>query len=157
MGQFISEDDIDKVFEEMSTKESLQEKWLRSFTNQQPHIAAWLLGESFELLTDEEKDLLFFLAMVIYEASKRKNGTLPEVDGESLRDAEELNWQIMEDVKATTFRDRMSIFFDDTEQEDVLAFIEDSLVEDEDDEPIVTKVGREPMFLGLKTVADVLT
>lgn len=157
MGQFIAEADIDFIFEEMSRQESLQEKWLRSFSNQQPHIASWLLGESFELLTEEEKDLLFFLAMVIYEASKKKNGQIPEIDGDSLRDAEELNWQIMEDVKSHTFRDRISIFFEDTDQEDILAFIEDALVEDEEDEPIVTKVGREPMFLGLKTVADVLT
>ena len=40
-------------------------------------------------------------------------------------------------------------------QEDLLAFVEDNLVEDEDS--VVTKEGREPMFVALKSVIDVLT
>ena len=39
-------------------------------------------------------------------------------------------------------------FFENSSQEDLLAFIEDSLLEEEED--LVTKVGREPMFIALK-------
>jgi len=47
----------------------------------------------------------------------------------------------------------MDIFFKNYFQEDLLAFVEDSLIEEE--EGLVTKVGREPMFVALKSIIDV--
>ena len=45
-----------------------------------------------------------------------------------------------------------------TEQEDLLAFAEDAVLEEEDDpEALVTKEGREPIFVALKTMVDVLS
>ena len=58
-------------------------------------------------------------------------------------------------MTAKRFRDRMDIFFENYSQEDLLAFVEDNLVEDEDS--LVTKEGREPMFVALKSVIDILT
>ena len=51
------------------------------------------------------------------------------------------------------------MFFENTQQEDLLAFIEDSLTpgEDDDEEFPVTEEGAEAMFVMLKTVVDVLT
>ena len=49
----------------------------------------------------------------------------------------------------------MDVFFEDYAQEDMLAFVEDNLVEDEDS--TITKEGREPIFVALKSVIDVLT
>ena len=48
----------------------------------------------------------------------------------------------------------MDVFFENYQQEDLLAFVEDSLIDDEDE--IVTKVGREPMFVALKSIIDCL-
>jgi len=48
----------------------------------------------------------------------------------------------------------LDIFFKDYPQEDLLAFAEDALTED-DDSP-VTAEGREPMMVFLKTAIDVM-
>ena len=153
----IFESDIDAIHDEMSAKEGLDEKLLDKFCNEQPHITAWLLGDDFEILTEAEQDYLFFLAMVIYESCVRKTQDRSERNGDSIREAEEANWGILEASAGKSFRDRVTALFDSSEEEDLLAFIEDSLIEDEEeDEPIVTKIGREPMFVALKSVVDVL-
>ncbi|HMN89044.1 MAG TPA: hypothetical protein PKE68_03425 [Saprospiraceae bacterium] len=51
--------------------------------------------------------------------------------------------------------DRLNVFFDQYLQEDLLAFIEEALADDDDD-PIVTKEAREGMFVVLKTLTDCL-
>ena len=61
----------------------------------------------------------------------------------------------LETVKSNNSRDRMTVFFDDSDQEDLLAFVEDALVEDDEDS-VVTKEGREPIFVALKTVIDII-
>ena len=60
--------------------------------------------------------------------------------------------EIINEVTSKQFRDRLNVFFEKTSQEDLLAFIEDSLLEEE--EELVTKVGREPMFIALKSIID---
>ena len=64
----------------------------------------------------------------------------------------------MDASNAKNFRDRLNEFFEGSDQEDLLAFAEEAVLEDEDDpESIVTKEGKEPIFIALKTMVDVLT
>jgi hypothetical protein len=60
---------------------------------------------------------------------------------------------MLEPVKSKPFQHKADVFFKDYPQEDLLAFVEDALADDEDSE--VTKEGREPMFVALKTIIDV--
>ncbi len=153
----IPEAAIELVYAEVSISEQEQEKRLRAFVQAQPHLTAWLLGDSFELLTEEERDYLFFLGMILFECCKRYFDPLPEVDGDHVREAEEHNWLLLEGAGEGGFSKRITVLFADSTQEDLLAFVEDALAEDdEENEPIVTKVGREPMFVALKSVVDVL-
>lgn len=153
----VTESDIDAIHEEMAVQQGQDERLLTKFANQQPHITGWLLGDDFKLLLDDEQDLLFFLAMCIYEACARKTGVRDEISGEEIREAEEANWSLLENSNAKAPRERIDLFFESSNQEDLLAFIEDSLEEDEDDpDTIVTKLSREPMFVALKSLVDVL-
>ncbi|MBK8490068.1 MAG: hypothetical protein IPL49_03955 [Saprospirales bacterium] len=84
---------------------------------------------------------------------------LDPIDQDELDEQEEVNWEILNEASSPRFQDRLDPFFDQTDQEDLLAFIEDSLVLDdsEEDEWKLTKEGREPIFIGLKTMVDCLT
>ncbi|MFK8104727.1 MAG: hypothetical protein AB8G15_19570, partial [Saprospiraceae bacterium] len=76
----------------------------------------------------------------------------------TLEEKEEDNWEKLENVPAGSFRDRLDVFFKDYPQEDLLAFAEDALVEEEEDSDInLTKEGKELMFVALKTIIDCLT
>lgn len=76
------------------------------------------------------------------------------VTEEKLGEAEEKNWELMNEVTAKRFRDRLDRFFEQYPQEDLLAFIEDALADDEDGESIVSPESREPIFIALKSMID---
>ena len=153
---FVSEDIIDEVVLELETADFEQEVAL--FGEKQPIILGFILSEDFELLTNEERDWLLYLALVIWRATERVDEKKRPLSKNALEAAEEVNWERLEKVTAKRFRDRMTVFFEGYPQEDLLAFVEDSLTEDEEDaENFLTKEGREPMFVALKSVIDVLT
>jgi hypothetical protein len=149
---FISETIIDTVVEALEQVDFEQE--IADFTEDHPVLIEYWGSEDFALLTQEEQELMLYVLLVLVKSVERAAGELPPLSSEALENAEEKNWERLEKVTAKLFRDRMDIFFDNYPQEDLLAFVEDNLVEDDDS--IVTKEGREPMFVALKSVIDVI-
>ncbi len=135
-----------------------EEKYARiigEFKLKQPVVMAYLLSENFYLLTEQEKDMLLYFVLVVRRAyMKATEGKEPEaVSEEELGVAEEANWARLEGTSAKKFRERLDVFFADTPQEDLLAFFEDVLLDDE--EEIITKAGREYIFVAAKSIVDV--
>ena len=84
-----------------------------------------------------------------------KVGTLSELTmsgSVDLANNEEANWELLHEQPKGTFRDKITPFFENNEQEDLLAFVEDTL-EQEEDSPVTT-VGRDVIFISSKTVID---
>lgn len=150
---FISETIIDNVV--VALEEADFEQEITDFTDDYPVLIEYWGAEDFSLLTQDERELMLYLLLVLTKSVEKAIGTLPDISDEALENAEERNWERLEKVTSKHFRDRMDVFFDKYPQEDLLAFVEDNLVEDEDS--VVTKEGREPMFVALKSVIDVLT
>lgn len=150
--KFISEEIIDQVAEEIGGSEEAFKEVTVDLSMEQPNIAAYIFSDNFDLFTDSEKQYFLFLVLVIFKSIKSEVEDLPRVSVEVLGKFEEKNWQLINEVTSKQFRDRLNVFFENTPQEDLLAFIEDSLLEEE--EELVTKVGREPMFVALKSIID---
>ena len=152
---FVSENMIDAVILELEEADFEQE--VAILGEKQPVLLGYVLSEDFELLTNEEREWLLYLVLVVWKATEKVYEKIGPLSKNALETAEEANWERLEPVTAKRFRDRMTPFFDNYDQEDLLAFVEDSLTEDEEDtEAVVTKEGREPMFVALKSVIDVL-
>jgi hypothetical protein len=149
---FVSEAVIDSIVERLETSDF--EKEIERLGKNQPAIIGYVFSEDFDLLTHDERDWMLYIMLVLWE-SVEKVKNIPTLNKKAIEAAEERNWELLDTVTSSRFRDRMDVFFNDSEQEDLLAFIEDSLVEDDDS--VVTKEGREPMFVALKSVVDVLT
>jgi hypothetical protein len=150
---FISETIIDSVVEALEQVDFEQE--IADFTEDYPVLIEYWGSEDFALLTQDEQELMLYVLLVLVKSVEKANGEVPPLSSEDLENAEEKNWERLETVTAKHFRDRMDVFFDKYPQEDLLAFVEDNLVEDEDS--IVTKEGREPIFVALKSVIDIIT
>jgi hypothetical protein len=150
---FISETTIDAVVEALESADFEHE--IEEFGKEQPALMGYVFSEDFDLLTQEERELMLYLMLVIWQSILRDGGEMEPVSKLALEDAEERNWELLETVKSSQFRERMTVFFEGSDQEDLLAFVEDSLVEDDDS--TVTKEGREPIFVALKSVIDILT
>ncbi|TNE56609.1 MAG: hypothetical protein EP344_12105 [Bacteroidetes bacterium] len=157
---FVSEKIIDAVIDNLDNLSDDQyEKQMEQFSAAQPVLVAYLFNEdNFHLLTEDEKGYLRYLALIAWVANQKVNGPVEPVSEEVIGQAEEANYAILEASTAKRFRERLDGFFEHTPQEDLLAFAEEAVLEDEDDpEALVTREGRELIFVALKTVIDVLT
>lgn len=157
--KFVSEKDIDATIEALENYSDEQyEKQMEAFAESQPVIFAWLFSEAFELLTEDERGYLQYLSLIAWKSIEKVNGPAGEVSEEEIGEAEEKNYAILEASTAKKFRDRLTPFFENSSQEDLLAFAEEAVLESEDDpDSLVTKEGREPIFIAVKTLVDVLT
>ena len=160
MMQFVSENIIDAIIDELEALSDDQyERRMEQFAEAQPVLVAYLFNEeNFHLLSEDEIGYLQYLSLIAWMAITRVNGPVQPVSEEMIGLAEERNYEILEASTASAFRDRLDEFFANTPQEDLLAFAEEAVLEDEDDpEALVSKEGREPVFIAVKTVIDVLT
>lgn len=157
--QFISESVIDEVAETVGNLDGNIEDLLAEFKQNQPAILAYLTSEGFLVLTDSEKDYLLYLALVIWKSIEAVESINLEITQKQIAEKEEDNWEKLNNVVSKHFRERLNVFFEGTEQEDLLAFVEDSLTmeEEEDSDLNLSKEGRDPIFIALKTVIDCLT
>jgi hypothetical protein len=152
--QFVSEEIIEQVIDSYYSQDNKYEKDQEVFEKEQPCYIALLADEGFEILTDDEYELLWFNATIIYSAAKIIQPNIAEFEQEKIEDFDEKNWEVLERNVTGTFRDRVTPFFQDYPQEDLLAFVEDSLESDED--VVITSTGRELIFVACKTLIDCL-
>ena len=116
-------------------------------------IDALLTDENLDVLKEEEYDLLWFIIVVIYGAIKEGiNSELPVLSKEIYQNWEESNWKIWNETKVKDFRGKLNPFFEDYPQEDLLAFVEDSLESDEDLE--INPIAQEISFIISKSLID---
>ena len=150
--EFISENIIEATVANIGASEANFNSAFNELRDQQSIVAAYIFSENFDLFTNAEREYFLFLVLVLFKSIQRKTSELPNISAEMLGKKEEQNWELINNVTAKKFRERLDIFFKDYFQEDLLAFIEDSLTEEE--EELVTKIGREPMFIALKSIID---
>lgn len=154
--KIVTEDILDQIVERFDDSDAAYEQAVETMEREQPILLGYLFSEEFEAFTQDEKEYLLLLSTIIWTAVKEANSELPQVTEKAIADAEEQNWVKLEGVTAQRFHERVDPFFENYAQEDLLAFVEDALMDDEED-PIVSKEAREAMFVTLKTVIDSLT
>jgi hypothetical protein len=153
----IKDTTIDAVIESLDTFDDIYDNYVKDFVKKQPIVASFLEAEA-GILNEQERDFLEYLALVIYKSIEKKYPKLPALSEGEIGEAEEQNWAIEENATGKTFTERLNFFFEAYPQEDLLAFVEDSLIDDPDDPEanmeFITEEGRMPMFIALKTIID---
>ena len=149
----IPESQIEATAEQFNNSTENFETAIEALAQQQPHLLAYLLSEDVKMLTTQERDYLIYLAVVIWKAIHLHYPDLPTLSDEQIGTAEEANWAKITESKQRKFRDRLNVFFDNYPQEDLLAFVEDALIYDEE-EDFITAEARIHLFIALKTIID---
>ena len=146
-----------------STINSLIEKYeneiqyladLKEIGETQNDLMSFIDQENYTLLTKEEITLLEYLTTVIYFSCKALIGNAPKISGKELEKSEEDNWDIFNASTSKNFTKIIDIYFENYKQEDLLALVEDSIQQDE--ESVVTTVGREIIFVACKSIIDTI-
>ncbi len=151
--KFVSEEVIDGVIQGMSDSHFDYAETVLSLQKEQPVLLGYLFSDNFKLIADKEQEFTLYLLLVIWMACKEVNIDIPMVELKAFEELEEANWMALTDQKPASFRKRLDVFFANTEQEDLLAFIEDALLDDADETGVAPEA-REPIFIFLKSVID---
>ncbi|HMG15992.1 MAG TPA: hypothetical protein VK590_11130 [Saprospiraceae bacterium] len=151
--EFVPESIINQTISELEKGMDIYENALVEFYTEQPGIGAYLLNEDFNSLSEGERDIMLYLTLIVYRSAVKVNKDLSEINIEDIESAEDANWALLENITSFNFQERLDVFFDSTPQEDLLALIEDAIMEEEE---LLTKEGREPIFVGVKSIVDVL-
>ena len=150
--KFIPETTIDQTlnsFEDEITYNAVLEDVLLN----QKDLIAFIDEENQSLLTKKELSLLLYLALVIYK-SVQNHHEINTIPGEDLEENEETNWEAFHDNNLKSFGKILDKLFENYPQEDLLALVEDSIQEDENED--TTQVGREIIFVAAKSIIDTL-
>ncbi len=150
--KFISEEIIEATIDKFELDENAFFDFREKLINTQLAISSVLTEENLDVLEDDEYDLLWFMVTVIYGSIISLNDDLPLIAPKAYESAEETNWNTWNHSKGKNFRDKLNDFFEGFEQEDLLAFIEDSLEPDEDVD--ISPTGREVIFITCKSIVD---
>jgi len=130
---------IEQSLDHLTTEPALEEAML-TFAQEQTAFLQYQQTESFELLTQDERDYLQYLLLVIYgamtppaEHAEKDRPKLAMLSGEHIEHWDEKCWEWMQATVGKPMATRLDKFFDAIDQEELLAFAEDSLVDSEEE------------------------
>jgi len=130
---------IEQSLDQLTTESALEEAMI-AFAQEQTAFLQYLQTESFELLTQDERDYLQYLLLVIYgattwapESAEKDRPKLAMVSGEDIERWDEKCWEWMQATVGKPMAKRLDQFFEQIDQEELLAFAEDSLVDSEEE------------------------
>lgn len=155
---FVGEQIIEGAMLAFEQSPKAEKKTTEIFTSKQEMLYAYLFSDSFSFLKEEEQEIFLYLALLIFKAFDEVNPDIEPISQDAIGGFEEENWEIWNEASGKTFTEKMDPFFLNYPQEDLLALVEDSIIEDEDetDSFQFSKEGKEIMIIGLKTVIDAL-
>ncbi len=139
----IEESIIESCVNQIENDEHFFQESITQLRKTQQDFFNHLQSESF-LLSPEENDHLLGLLFVLFWTTK---GVEKKIRGNKWSQIEDAWWAQLEAVKGLS--EFMDLAFKELKEEDLLAFVEDSLAELEDD--FLTRSGRE--FIAVKCVS----
>ena len=128
------------------------------FIEEQEDFLSYIKSEIAPSLLDHELKIFMFCISVIYNSVREENDNRAlAFDIEDFDANDEINWGQRD--KSTSFEKSKDILFEDYEEEDLLAFIEDLIANDdtEGEDEEISDVGKEIIFLNAKSYIDTLT
>ena len=147
----VSEQQILDILERFEQGSFKPEEVLPDMQEKQPYLYTFIFDRPDVLLSPEEADLLTFGTSVIWAAVNYADEI---IYAEEIEDYEETAWERLEASKSHNFHEKITPFFDQIDEEELLAFVEDSLADDDDTN--ITATGREWIFVSLGVMIEVL-
>ncbi len=122
--------------------------------DEQPLILGFVSKEHTELLTEYESAILEFLSLVIYQSVKKVIDKIPDLNQESLEEQDELSWTLWSSHISKNIKTAFDHLFEITHQEELLALVEDTLQQDDDND--ISSVGREIIAVSCFSLIETL-
>lgn len=156
--QSLTFDEIDSHWEEMAAIDPDEVPVLmRNIGKLQPHVVSYLLGINDDILSDPEREMVFYLGVVIWRILDRLGFRHDEISLETLLEKEEKNFSMLEYLAGepdAEFTGTVGRIMDNYNQSELLRYIIDRIMEEplNDTEVVNDHIGI--MVIYLKTFID---
>ena len=154
----ISAEIVERTWKEMSTMSPLNyPKLINKFSKEQPFILTYLIAVDGQQFNEDERELLLYLGVVIWMMMSRGSNPLPKVTEKMIDDAEEKNIKMLEYLEGETetdFYETTDTILQDYNQPEVLRYVVEALMEDDDEDVDIQEENIGLMMIYLKTVID---
>lgn len=153
----IEETTINAAVDYLESREEEFELLVDDFGQAQPALLAYVLSESTDVLTNHEKEYLLFLALTVWKSFELEGlgKIIQEVEPEVIEEKEDVFWGWISESKERDFNKKIDRFFEESEEEELFAFLEDALEMEENE--WLTPQGREAIFVFMATLIEVLS
>jgi len=132
------------------------ENLIQELEEQQPASLAYILSQDFEVLGEEENEILLLDTLMLWQIVNQAYETVNVPNSEKIDQLQFDNWKVSEDLKVTkgqVFDDFVEPMIADYPEDELLYFVLDTLI-DEDDDDDMNSESKLPIFIALKTLCD---
>jgi len=137
----ISSEIVEKTWKEVATT-PIQEAFqlAKRLHEQQPSVSVYLLGVGGDNLNRDERELLFYLGVVVWQIMLQGDIPLNKITDKMLDEAEELNMKMLEyleDESEEDFIKTAEIIIKNYNQPNVLKYVVEALMEEHEEDCII--------------------
>lgn len=149
---------VERTWEEMNyltIDESMT--LVNKMAKEHPAVVAYLMTAGDNLLSEDERDLLIYLGMVVWQIVKKLSGDIPQITTDHLERAETQNIQMLEYLEGESEEDFMStiqVLIESYNQPEILRYVVEAIIEDDEDSFAIGDEAKGVMLLCIKTVID---
>lgn len=132
-------------------------KLIQRMTREQPLILAYLMAVDNDIFNGDERQLLLYLGVVVWQMMSQGTQPLPTITEEILDQAEARNMKMAEYLQGETedgFERAAELIISNYGQPEVLRYVVEALMEEPEEERVIQDQNKGIMFLDLKTVID---
>jgi hypothetical protein len=130
---------------------------IKRMGKEQPVVLAYLLAVDHDLLNDDERQLLLYLGVVVWQIMSQGSQPLPMITEDRLDTAEAKNIKMAEYLQGETeegFLDAARTIINNYGQPEVLRYVVEAIMEEPEEGCAIRDENRGILFLDLKTVID---
>jgi hypothetical protein len=154
----ISSKIVEKTWEKVGSMSPLQgQKMIEQMSKQQPVILAYLMAVGDDLFNEDERELLLYLGVVVWQIMLQGDAPLSKVTEKALDKAERTNIKMLERFTNRSLNQMakgVKEMLGNYNQKEVLSYVVEALMEEPEEGCLIRDEVKGIMMIFLKTVID---
>ena len=144
-----------RKMEKISPDEARQ--FVNLMSREQPFILVYLMAIGGDTLNQDERELLLYLGIVIWQIMLQGDTPLPKITRETLDNVEKSNMKMLEYLEGESdvdFVETVEKIVANYPQPEILKYVLEALMEKPEGNSLIRDINKGAMFIYLKTVID---
>jgi len=123
----------------------------------QPSVLAYLMAVEHDLLNQDERELILYLGVLVWQIMSQGNKPLPKITEDTLFEMDDSNKKMLEylmDQSETGFNEVVETMSKNYNQQNVLKYVIEALFEEPEEDCNIREENMGIIFISLKTIID---